>query len=65
MEKFNYEKSVEKLEEITAKLEKGELSLEEMIKLYTEGTELAAKCSKALEEAQIKITKLGAENENE
>ena len=39
MEKINYEKSVARLEEIVDKLENGNLSLEEMMKLYEEGTE--------------------------
>lgn len=65
MENFNYEKSIKRLEEITVKLEKGELSLEEMIKLYTEGTEIAGQCSKALDEARIKISKLGVKSEND
>ncbi|MEE1012333.1 MAG: exodeoxyribonuclease VII small subunit [Acutalibacteraceae bacterium] len=60
MEKINYEKSVARLEEITDKLENGNLPLEEMIKLYEEGTTLAAKCSKILDEAQLKITELSA-----
>lgn len=57
---MNYEKSVARLEEIVDKLENGNLSLEEMMKLYEEGTALAAKCSKSLEKAQIKITELSA-----
>ena len=40
-------------------------SLDEMIKLYTEGTELAGECNKALEEAQLKISKLNEESEDE
>ena len=63
-EKINFEKSLARLEEITKKLEKGNMSLDEMIKLYTEGTELAGKCNKVLEEAQIKISKL-KESEDE
>ncbi len=62
MAKINFEKSVERLEEITASLEKGDLSLEETIKLYTEGTKLAAECSEQLENAQLKITKLSTED---
>lgn len=67
MEKFNYEKSVLRLEEIVSKLENGNLSLEEMMKLYEEGTSLAAKCAKALDGAQLKITELssGKANEND
>lgn len=60
MEKINYEKAVARLEEITDKLENGNLPLEEMMKLYEEGTALASKCSKILDEAQLKITELSA-----
>ncbi len=60
MANINYEKSVARLEEITDKLENGNLPLEEMMKLYEEGTALAAKCSKVLDAAQLKITELSA-----
>ncbi len=63
MEKMNYEKAASRLDEIVDRLENGNLSLEEMIKLYEEGTELAAKCAKALEKAQIKITELSGGKE--
>ncbi len=63
MEKFNYEKAVNRLEEIAQKLENSELSLEEMMKLYEEGTSLAAKCSKALDEAELKITSFSLKGE--
>ena len=45
MEKMNYEKAVSRLEEIVDKLENGNLSLEEMMKLYEEGTAIAGKCA--------------------
>ncbi len=60
MEKINYEKSVARLEEIVDKLENGNLSLEEMMKLYEEGTALAAKCAKSLDAAQLKISELSS-----
>ena len=63
-EKVNFEKSLARLEEITKKLEKGNLTLDEMIKLYTEGTELVGECNKALEDAQLKISKLSEESED-
>ena len=65
MEKMNYEKSGARLEEIVDKLENGNLSLEEMMKLYEEGTSLAAKCAKSLDAAQLKITELSAGKANE
>lgn len=60
MQKMTYEKAIEKLEEIVDKLENGNLPLEEMMKLYEEGTVLAAKCAKNLDAAQLKITELSA-----
>lgn len=60
MKKINYEKSVLRLEEIVDKLENGNLPLEDMMKLYEEGTQLAAVCAKSLEEAQLKITELSS-----
>lgn len=65
MANLNYEKAVERLEEITEKLENGNLPLEEMIKLYEEGTALAAKCAKVLDAAQLKITELSAGKAND
>ncbi|MBO5411406.1 MAG: exodeoxyribonuclease VII small subunit [Clostridia bacterium] len=58
MEKINYEKSVKELEAIVDKLENGNLSLEEMMKLYEKGTALADACSKSLDAAQLRITQL-------
>ena len=60
MEKMTYEKAVVRLEEIVDKLENGNLALEEMMKLYEEGTSLAAKCSKSLDAAQLRITELSS-----
>jgi exodeoxyribonuclease VII small subunit len=56
MEKMTYEKAVERLEEIVEMLENGNLPLEKMMKLYEEGTSLAAKCAKSLDAAQLKIS---------
>ena len=63
-ENIDFEKSIARLEEITEKLEKGKLKLDEMTALYSEGTKLAAACGKALEDAQTKITKITGDNED-
>ncbi len=63
MEKFDYEKSIKRLENIAAALEKGELTLDETVKLYEEGTKLAAMCSDALDKAELKITDLSVKKE--
>lgn len=44
-----------RLEEISVTLEKGDCSLEDAIKLYDEGKKLADECSKSLSEAKQKI----------
>lgn len=62
--KLNYEDSVKKLEEIVAKLEHGNLSLEESLKLYEEGAVLSESCRKMLSDAKLKITNINEVAEN-
>ena len=51
----SFEESLTKLEEIVASLERGDLSLEDSVKLFEEGTRLSAECRKQLEEAEGKV----------
>lgn len=55
---MTYESAVKRLEEIVGILEKNEVSLDESMKLFEEGTKLTAYCSKKLQEAEQKITVL-------
>ena len=64
MEQMQYETAVKRLEEIVAALEKGGITLDDSVKLFEEGASLAAFCSKALKEAELKITRLSAAGEN-
>jgi len=50
-----FEAALARLEEIVQRLEKGELPLEESLKLYEEGIELSRHCHAKLEEAEGKI----------
>ncbi len=59
--KISIESSLNRLQEITELLERGELSLEESLKLYEEGVGLARSCRKLLNEAEIKITELSVD----
>ena len=62
MEKeMTYEKAMSRLEEIVSLLDKSEISLDESMKLFEEGTKLTALCSKKLSEAEQKITLLTKE----
>lgn len=58
----NFEELIEKLENITNKLEKEQLPLDETVKLFEEGMELSKKCNTKLEDAEKKITILINEN---
>ncbi|RKX40999.1 MAG: exodeoxyribonuclease VII small subunit [Verrucomicrobia bacterium] len=54
----DFEKSLGRLEELVGEMEGGELSLEEMIKHFEEGTKLVGLCTKKLNEVEQKIEKL-------
>lgn len=49
------EQALAKLEEITARLERGELPLDEAIQLFEEGLALAATTKKDLDAARLRI----------
>lgn len=55
MSECNFEKDLEKLEEIVAALEEGGLSLDDSLKHFELGVKLARRCEKALTEAEKKI----------
>ncbi len=54
----SFEAALKQLEEIVARLEKGELPLEESLKLYEEGIRLSRLCHAKLEEAEGRIEQL-------
>ena len=62
-EAAGFEKAIEELEGIVARLEKGELTLDESIDFFQRGVELSKYCSKRLDEAERRITLL-VEGEN-
>ena len=51
----NFEKSISELEASVKRLEEGELTLEESIKEYKKGMDLAAYCSEVLKKAEQEI----------
>ena len=54
----SFEAAMKRLEEIVRTMERGELPLEESLKLFEEGTALVRSCAKQLDEAEMKIVKL-------
>jgi exodeoxyribonuclease VII small subunit len=54
----SFEDSLKKLESIVEQLEKGDLSLEESLRLFEDGVGLSSLCKKELEEAEGKVEML-------
>ncbi len=59
----SFEESLRRLEEIVQKLEQGETSLDESLKMYEEGIALSKDCMKRLMQAEVKLKKLGRDME--
>jgi exodeoxyribonuclease VII small subunit len=53
-----FESALNELEQIVAKLERGELKLEESLKLFERGVALTKACRKSLDTAELKVKKL-------
>ena len=60
MAERTFESQMARLEEIVRLLERGEAPLNESMKLFEEGTKLAAKCLALLDTAELKVSKLMA-----
>lgn len=54
----SFEELSSELESIVAKLEAGDLSLDESLALFERGTELAKKCTEMLDKAELRIKEL-------
>lgn len=54
----SFEESLKRLEGIVEQLEKGDLALEETLKLFEEGVGLSAACKKELDEAEGRVQTL-------
>ena len=52
---MDFEKKLERLETIVNKMESGDLSLEESLKLFEEGIKNSRECHKQLTEAEEKV----------
>jgi exodeoxyribonuclease VII small subunit len=56
MTEKKFEDAMKELEEIVKRLESGDLSLEESLKIFEEGIALSRYCFKKLDEAEKKIS---------
>lgn len=58
VKKSSFEEKLNRLQEIASALEKGELSLEEMLKAFEEGIKVYRECNTILESTEAKIQML-------
>ena len=57
-QKQTFEDTLGRLEEIVGQLERGDISLEDSIKMYEEGLALSKTCMDKLTQAELKLKKL-------
>jgi exodeoxyribonuclease VII small subunit len=63
IESLSFELALRELEQIVARLEGEELTLEESLALYERGQLLAARCQHQLEQAGLRVEQLTADGE--
>lgn len=60
-ESINIEQQLKRLEEIALILDEGEAPLDEQLKVYEEGMQLAKQCREYLAAAELRITTISGE----
>ena len=55
---MTFEQSMQRLEQIVRAMERGDVPLEESLKLFQEGTALVESCGKLLDEAELQVKKI-------
>ena len=53
-----FENKMQRLEQIVRAMERGDVALEESLKLFREGTDLVVSCSQILDHAQLEVKKI-------
>lgn len=64
-EKKTFEKSISELEEIVAKLEGGNVTLDESLELFEKGIKLSKSCQQMLDAAEKKVSILMTNDDGE
>lgn len=58
IEELSFEEALERLEQHVERLDEDDLSLQEALQAYKEGTSLVARCEEHLDEVSIKLEEL-------
>ena len=56
--KTTFEEDMQRLEQIVRAMERGDVPLEESLKLFQEGTALVQSCQKRLDDAKLQVQKV-------
>ena len=62
---IDFEAAIGELETLVERMEQGEFSLEDSIRQFERGMQLARQCQRALRAAEQKVLKLAADNNQE
>lgn len=57
-ENKTFEENMQRLEQIVRAMERGDVALEESLKLFQEATGLVRSCGKLLDEAELQVKKI-------
>ena len=57
-ENKTFEENMQRLEQIVRAMERGDVALDESLKLFQEGTQLVRRCEKLLDDAQLQVNKI-------
>ena len=57
-ENKSFEENMQRLEQIVRAMERGDVPLEESLKLFQEGTDLIRSCGKLLDDAELQVKKI-------
>ena len=55
-----FEENMQRLEQIVRAMERGDVALEESLKLFQEGTALVQSCGKLLDDAELQVKRVVA-----
>lgn len=60
----DFETSLEQLEQLVAKMEKGQLSLDQSLEAFEQGVQLTRTCQEKLKNAEQRVSKLTIDNDS-
>ena len=55
---YSFEQALQRLDEIVKQMERGNITLDESLRLFEEGTSLVRICGAQLDQAELKIVRL-------